>query len=78
LTKRGKTIDICDDKKLETVNEFVDSLTGNILDILCGDYEDGSDKCLRLGSPPKKNKNQRRTKSFLIPLIDVLASFPES
>jgi len=38
MTKSGRTIDICDDKKLEIVNQFVESLTGNLLDLLCGQF----------------------------------------
>ncbi|CAG2172137.1 unnamed protein product [Oppiella nova] len=30
-----------------------------------------------LNKPPKKLKSQRRTKSFALPMIDVLRSFPE-
>jgi hypothetical protein len=52
-----------------------------IKQILCSlfpiEYTADSDKCEKLGEPPKKLKNQKRTKSIILPLIDLFDSFSE-
>jgi len=67
----------CNDKNIETVSDLIRSVIGNVVDLICGEYVEGSDKCAKLGPPPKKQKKQRRLKSFAVPVLDLLASFPE-
>ncbi|XP_054155299.1 uncharacterized protein LOC128953803 [Oppia nitens] len=45
-----------------------------VLNLLCGDYEEDSDKC-RTMKTPKRLKSQKRTKSFFLPLTQLLDSF---
>ena len=41
--------DGCDQKAVDMVSDFVRSIAQNVLDLICGDYNDGSDKCAKLG-----------------------------
>ena len=77
LTEKAKSVDICSEKHLETLDDFVESTTSNALNFFCGDYADDSDKCLKLGKPPNKKKGQKRSKSISITIADIFQSFPE-
>ena len=76
MVQSGKKIGDCNDKRIDNILKFTNSMTDNVLDLLCGDYQEGTDKCLRLGESPKKLSHQRRTKSFLFPVIEMLKDFP--
>ena len=76
MVQSGKRVEDCDNKKIDNILKFTDSLTDNVLDLLCAGYDEGTDKCLRLGESPKKLSHQRRTKSFLFPVIEMLKDFP--
>ncbi|CAG2113704.1 unnamed protein product [Medioppia subpectinata] len=67
----------CNQKGIDFVSDLIRSIAGNVVDLICGDYVEGSDKCTHLGPPPKKSKKQRRLKSFAVPVLDLLSSFPE-
>ncbi|CAG2105648.1 unnamed protein product [Medioppia subpectinata] len=67
----------CSADNIATLMTIIRSVTGNTVDVFCGDYTEESDKCNKLGLPPRKLKSQRRTKSFAVPMIDVLQGFPE-
>ncbi|XP_054155320.1 uncharacterized protein LOC128953824 [Oppia nitens] len=75
--ERTKRFPICSTKKVDTVSDFVRNIFDNMVGLICGDYTENSDKCDHLELPPKKPKNDKRTKSFAIPLIEILSSFPE-
>ena len=74
---RGQKVKECRPDHLDKITDFVNSVAANSLPLLCGDYIDGSDKCLKLEAPPKKDKSVKRTKSFVAPFIDVFNSFEE-
>ena len=76
MVQSGKRIEQCDNKKIDIILKYMDSMTDNVLDLLCGGYEEGTDKCLKLGEAPKKLSHQRRTKSFLFPVIEMLKDYP--
>ena len=44
----------CTRNNILEATDFVRSLLGNTMEMICGDYLDGSDKCDKLGPPPKK------------------------
>ncbi|CAG2106142.1 unnamed protein product [Medioppia subpectinata] len=67
----------CTHDRQEVIFSMVRQVSGRTMDVFCGEYNEGSDKCDKLEKPPKKLKSQRRTKSFAIPIIDVLKGFPE-
>ncbi|XP_054155358.1 uncharacterized protein LOC128953859 [Oppia nitens] len=67
----------CNEKHVQTLSDLMRNIAGNVVNLICGDYVEGSDKCTQLGPAPKKRKTQKRTKSFALPLLDLLASFPE-
>jgi hypothetical protein len=71
----AKRIDICSDENLETIDSFAGSITMNADNLFCGEYSDDSDKCEKLGEPPKRRKNQKIPRSFFLPIIDVFNSF---
>ncbi|CAG2172557.1 unnamed protein product [Oppiella nova] len=62
ISTKTKRIPVCTEQHVETALNFVKSMLGNAIDLICSDYTEGSDKCETLGRPPKKLKSQRRTK----------------
>lgn len=73
----GRQVTDCTETNLEIIDRFVDSVAGNSLNILCGEFADGSDKCNKLDKLPK-SKNSQKYKSFFIPAIEVLSSLPDA
>jgi hypothetical protein len=73
----AKDLDVCTEEHLDTVIKLADSMTINADNVFCGEYSGDSDKCRHLGEPPKKRKNQKTTRSFFLPIIDVFNSFRE-
>jgi hypothetical protein len=69
-------VDICNEAHVDTANRFAESISGNALKLVCAEYSENSDKCDALKAPAK-TKQQLRTKSFFLPLIDLFESFPE-
>ncbi|CAG2163584.1 unnamed protein product [Oppiella nova] len=67
----------CTPIAVDSMLGFIKSMTGNIIDMFCSDYTEGSDKCEKLEKPPKKLKSQRRAKSFAIPMIDDCSETPQ-
>ncbi|XP_054164469.1 uncharacterized protein LOC128962140 [Oppia nitens] len=64
----------CTDRDMEIVDRFVDSVAGNSMNLLCGDYDESSDKCKSLPKLPKNIKKPQKFKSFFIPSIEVISS----
>jgi hypothetical protein len=77
FSKNGKNVELCSEDQLETVTDFIDSVTSNLINLLCGDYTEGNDKCEKLEASPKKNNSEKRTKSFFLPFVQVFESFAE-
>lgn len=78
METRGSRIKECTPKDLEVCQRFVQSVFGEAINLLCTDWTEGSDKCEKLPPVAKKNKSQRRTKSFILPLIDLLSSLSDA
>jgi hypothetical protein len=71
-------VDICTDKHQETLLKHARVVTGNALQLACSEYREGSAKCDSLKLPNvQKRKGQKRPKSFIVPIINLLKSFPE-
>jgi len=49
MSTRASKIEICNEFHIETAINFVRSIVGNVVDLICGDYTEGSDKCQVLG-----------------------------
>ncbi|CAG2106144.1 unnamed protein product [Medioppia subpectinata] len=77
LANKVQGVKQCTVDSVDAMLTLVRSTVGNTVDVFCGDFSEGSDKCEQLEPHPKKLKSQRRTKSFAIALIDVLKGFPE-
>ncbi|CAG2105647.1 unnamed protein product [Medioppia subpectinata] len=74
---RYESVERCSPETIEDLLTLVRGITGSTMDVFCGDYTESSDKCDKLEAPPKKLKSQRRTKSFVSPMVAVLEGFPE-
>jgi hypothetical protein len=70
-------VDICTDEHMQITERFISSVTSNSLNFACNEYSEDSDKCQNL-IPPKKRKNQRRTKSMIMAFLRLFESFPET
>lgn len=72
---KGQDYAKCNDQKLANIDKFVEALTGNLLGVVCSDYDEDSDKCAKVVDEltPKRPKGVRRPKSFFLPLIRLLA-----
>ena len=40
----------CNEKNVESISDLVRTIVGNVIDLICGDYVEGSDKCDSLGN----------------------------
>ena len=67
----------CTEENLEAIDRFVDSVAGNSLNLLCGDFQEVTDKCKNIGKLPQNVKNPKKYKSFFIPAIEVISSLPQ-
>lgn len=69
------------------MGNFVDSTCGKQLEnqcsllyhhlLLLGEYTEESDKCTKLGKPPKKKAAEKVPQSILYPLYDIINSLPQ-
>ncbi len=53
---RDAANNICGHKKCDDFEKYINSLSGNTLNLMCGEYEEDSDKCEKLPSLPKSTK----------------------
>ena len=73
--KPGKKI--CPESSQDEVERVIDGYSYDVLQLLCGDFTEESDKCVNmLPKTPKKLPTQKRTKSILPPFINILSSVP--
>lgn len=63
--------------EVDTMLAFYRQLMGNFVDTTCGDYNEDTDRCNKLGKPPKKHEKERSPKSILYPLHDIINSLPQ-
>lgn len=55
--------------------DFVRSLFANLVDVICGDFNEHTDKCDKLGPTPKAVKPARTSyKAVLFHVIELIAS----
>jgi hypothetical protein len=47
---------ICGHKKCDDFEKYINSMSGNTLNLMCGEYEEDSDKCEKLPSLSKSTK----------------------
>ncbi|CAG2108300.1 unnamed protein product [Medioppia subpectinata] len=52
IITKTKRIPVCTEQHVDTAMNFVRSMLGNAIDLLCSEYSEGSDKCDTLGRPP--------------------------
>jgi hypothetical protein len=78
IQAQGIRVKGCTDKHLEISADYIKSHFSNVLDLMCGDYSESSDKCDSVPKLSKRRKNQRRTKSFVMPLVKLLKDLPEA
>jgi len=57
---------ICNEQRLEHLERYINSMAGNTLNMMCGEYDEDSDKCKRL--PPLPTGNIR-------PAPDIFSGF---
>ncbi|KPM09744.1 hypothetical protein QR98_0082890 [Sarcoptes scabiei] len=62
----------------EIFNNFVRQIFDDIINLTCQDYTEHSDRCETIGEPPIKDSTLKRTKSFLIPLINIWSQLDEN
>jgi hypothetical protein len=47
---------ICSNKKCDYLEAYINSMSGNTLNLVCSEYEEDADKCEKLPSLPKSTK----------------------
>jgi len=71
VEKEGKPL--CTEENQVEIERIVDGYAHDVLALICGDYTEDSDKCVKLTpKTPKKLSSQRRPKSLLPPFIAIL------
>lgn len=59
----------------EMINDFLRGLTGNMVDMMCGDYNEHTTKCDDLKRPVLPNRKPKRSyQTFMFVLIDLIES----
>lgn len=75
VEKEGK--ELCPESNYNEIETLIDGYSVDVLNLICGDYTEESDKCVKLlPKTPKKLNSQKRSKSMLIPFINILNSVP--
>ncbi|CAG2109084.1 unnamed protein product [Medioppia subpectinata] len=73
IEREGKPL--CTDSVYNEAERLIDGYAFDVLQLICGDYTEDSDKCQNsVPKTPKKLSSQKRTKSLLLPLINILAA----
>lgn len=68
----GKKVSKCNDKRIITSEKFLDALSGNIVDVLCTEYDEGSDRCDKMiAKTPPKPENVTSAKAFFVPILKI-------
>lgn len=62
----------CPDQ-VDEVQNSIENVSGNMIDAICGDYTDSSDKCSTLPKPAHV-KPTKKWSTFFVPLIELWAS----
>jgi hypothetical protein len=66
---------LCPDSNVEEMDNLVDGYANEVLSLVCGDYTEESDKCVKLlPKTPKKLPAQKQPKSILPPFINILSA----
>ena len=68
----------CSRATLDYVFRWMDDIFSGIMNLLCANYEEGSDKCDKLiQQTPKSFNTTRRMRSFVIPAIDIISNIKD-
>lgn len=65
----------CSEENIETMVRRIETVAGSAIDVACGQTLE-NDSCEKM-VVPKRKKNQRKPKSILIGLIDVMGSIKD-
>lgn len=60
----------------DTMLDFIRNVMGNFVDSTCGEFSEETDRCSKLGKPPKRKPSEKVPKSILYPLFDIINSIP--
>lgn len=71
VANRLQKVEACNEHRIENVGKFIEAIF-QVSRSFCSVYEDDTDKCSTMVTPRKK-QSQRRTKSFFLPLIEIIA-----
>lgn len=64
---------VCPSKLVETNVQYVRGFFDNAVDVICGEFNDTTDRCERVPLVPVKRKSKKRPKSFFNPLVKLLS-----
>jgi len=65
----------CKQENTAEIERIIDGYANEVLNLLCGDYTEESDKCNGIvNKTPKKQSTQKRPHSFLQPFVSILVS----
>ncbi|CAG2113487.1 unnamed protein product [Medioppia subpectinata] len=71
----------CTAHTVDWAEKFVLKIMGSSISLVCGEYFEESDKCHKLmaqtPAPPDTPRNSTRTKNFILPMLDLMETFPE-
>lgn len=68
----------CARKDREIILDFIRGLSGNMIDVMCGDYNETTNKCSELKVPHIPSvKVKRDYKTFIFVLIDLVESMED-
>lgn len=77
MARLNDRVSSCSERQVEIAIRFIESISGNSLNLVCNEYNSESDKCDQFNGFKVKSDPKTRTKSFFLPLIQLFDSFPE-
>ena len=70
---------ICTKTLIDRVENWIDEILGELINLLCYNYEAGSSSCERIiGQTPQINNRIRGFKSPIIPAIDLFSNIKDT
>lgn len=69
---------VCTPHTRDFVERYFDDVLGGIINLLCANYEEGSDRCEQIiGLTPENLNKENRPKSVILPAIDIISNIKD-
>lgn len=67
----------CTSRETNSIQELIRNMIDSLINVSCGDFTESSDRCETLPPPPRRQKADKDTKAFVLPLVEVWNSLED-